>query len=230
MRVVRLARYISWKYAVGEVLLIFVGITAALAANSWYMDRQRERDEIRLLEQLRVALVGDLTSFEDVADRLETRIDDLTALRQHLREHAPYDKALDAKFGQMNSYSETNLNLSVYETLRSRGFDLLSSNDLAFELIDLYENQRETIERDNANIREMTTSYWLGPMLSRLEMGIREASPYDYESLLDDREYDNLITLRIVALEGFVLPRYFETIEKIQKLISDIEVELGRLN
>lgn len=230
MRLNRFASEISWKYAFGEVLLIFVGITAALAANSWYEDRQRESDEVRLLEQLRSALESDLSEFERVAGRHQARIDALTELRQHLHARDSYSSELDAKFGETLSYAETNLNLSVYQTLRSRGFDLLSSDDLAFKLIDLYENQREAIERDNANMVEITRSYWLGPVLNRLEIDIGEASPFDYDSLLDDQEYDNLLALRITALKGFVLPRYVSTIEQIRDVISNIEDELKRLN
>ena len=60
MRVSRLASAPNWRYAVGEVVLIVVGVSIALAATSRYEGRQERRDEILVLQQLRRTLSEDL--------------------------------------------------------------------------------------------------------------------------------------------------------------------------
>jgi hypothetical protein len=49
MRVSRLVSAPNWRYAVGEVVLIVVGVTIGLAASSWYEGRQERRDELLVL-------------------------------------------------------------------------------------------------------------------------------------------------------------------------------------
>ena len=60
MRVSRLVSAPNWRYAVGEIVLIVVGVTIALAGTSWYEGRQDRRDEIMVLQQLRQTLSEDL--------------------------------------------------------------------------------------------------------------------------------------------------------------------------
>ena len=64
MRLGRVVNATNWKYAIGEIVLIVVGVTIALAANSWYAARQERSDEIQVLRQLKQALQVDLAEFE----------------------------------------------------------------------------------------------------------------------------------------------------------------------
>lgn len=71
MPVSRIIRATNWKYAVGEVFLIVVGITLALMATSWYENWQERRYESLVLGQLKVALESDLELFDDYFRRLQ---------------------------------------------------------------------------------------------------------------------------------------------------------------
>ena len=66
MRVSRLVSAPNWHYAVGEIVLIVVGVTVALAATSWYEGQQEQRDEIVVLQQLRQTLSEDLQEIGDL--------------------------------------------------------------------------------------------------------------------------------------------------------------------
>ncbi len=44
---------VNWKYAIGEVVLIVVGILIALAAADWNDRRVLREEELALLEELR---------------------------------------------------------------------------------------------------------------------------------------------------------------------------------
>ena len=49
MQITKIFAVANWKDALGEVVLIVIGVTIALAANSWYEDRQERRDEVLVL-------------------------------------------------------------------------------------------------------------------------------------------------------------------------------------
>ena len=60
MRVSRIFAAANWRHAVGEVFLIVVGVSIALAASSWYEDLQLRDDEAAALAELQATLREDL--------------------------------------------------------------------------------------------------------------------------------------------------------------------------
>ena len=44
MRIPMSVGNMNWRYAVGEVLLIIIGVTVALAGTAWYEDKQKRRE------------------------------------------------------------------------------------------------------------------------------------------------------------------------------------------
>jgi hypothetical protein len=47
MRITKALNAATWRYAVGEVLLIIVGVSIALAATSWYENRDNNKQKRR---------------------------------------------------------------------------------------------------------------------------------------------------------------------------------------
>ncbi|MBK7871587.1 MAG: hypothetical protein IPJ74_13405 [Saprospiraceae bacterium] len=47
---------INWRYAIGEVALIFIGITLALAFGNWNQNRQERQTETKLLREMHANL------------------------------------------------------------------------------------------------------------------------------------------------------------------------------
>lgn len=46
-------------YAIGEILLVMIGITLAFQADNWNEDRERKIAEIRIYENIRDQIIGD---------------------------------------------------------------------------------------------------------------------------------------------------------------------------
>lgn len=70
------------RYAVGEILLIVVGVTLALTANSWYEGVKERRDELLALQQLKAALETDIQQFSEFRTRLHGSERRIGALRE----------------------------------------------------------------------------------------------------------------------------------------------------
>ncbi len=99
MRISRIFEAKTWLRAVGEVVLIVLGVTIALAAGSWY-EGQRERLEERLaLRELVQSLEVDL---DELHSRYEIQVEvrqNVQALLDHLEADAPYSPELEPYFG-----------------------------------------------------------------------------------------------------------------------------------
>jgi hypothetical protein len=46
-------------YAIGEILLVMIGILLALHVNNWNENKKLEKAEIKLLKEMRAALIED---------------------------------------------------------------------------------------------------------------------------------------------------------------------------
>ena len=53
------------KYAVGEIVLVVIGILIALQINNWNEDRQVRKTEVKILQELYTTLIGDLEHQHD---------------------------------------------------------------------------------------------------------------------------------------------------------------------
>ena len=81
MRLFATTKDFNWRYTLGELFLIVIGVSIALAASSWYEDQIDRRTEVEYLERLRAALAIDIARFTDFERRvLEVKANTLKAL------------------------------------------------------------------------------------------------------------------------------------------------------
>lgn len=128
-------------YAIGEIFLVVIGILIALQVNNWNEQRKANAFEITMLKEVDLALAGDSTLiaafFEPRMDIKEKAIDSLMLM-------AATQKVLTAE-EFMSLYEEAKIkfdyrfNSGPYETIKSNGLDLISSNELRKELTNIYE-------------------------------------------------------------------------------------------
>ena len=62
------------KYAIGEIILVAIGILIALSINNWNERRIEKINEINILEQLRLDLLDNLEEIEGLKRNLGVRI------------------------------------------------------------------------------------------------------------------------------------------------------------
>ena len=147
MQMGRTTDSISWKYATGEITLIVVGVLIALTASDWQDSRADRRTELGILRQLTTSLSSDLDLLEESIER-GRRIDGSgAALQSYLDSGRLYADTLDSYFGTMFSVSSLELNSAAYESLRSQGLGLISSEDLRLEITSVYEQAYPRAER-----------------------------------------------------------------------------------
>ncbi len=228
VRVSRIIRATNWKYAVGEVFLIVVGITLALMATSSYQNWQERRYESLVLEQLRVALESDLKLFDNYFRTLKQSERDLTALLKHLRSGDPYNPTIGVYFKALTLWrGGMRMRTAPYEELKNRGFSLVSKPSLRTKLIDLYEDQfpkllgTSLIDR---NFSRNQVAPYFNTRFRSTEDG--ERLPIDYNVLRSDPLFENLTLEKLRRLRERLLPNYDGLTAGIRDVISEIETEL----
>ena len=133
----------NWKYALGETFLIVIGVTIALAASSWYEDRNDRRTEIEYIGRLHAALAIDISRFTRFEQVLEVKAETLKALLTKNANLLLSDGANDFM---------SNLRYSEYKTLPE-------SNTATFD--ELTSSGKWALIRD-ASLRDAVARYYSG--------------------------------------------------------------------
>jgi len=230
MRLTKILSAANWKYAIAETTLIVVGITIALAANSWYEGRQERREELLLIRQLHQTLTTDSGQLSERIEAIQRDEQDIEALLEHLESGKPYDDGLRRYFVSLSRFGSTSIQSAPFEALKARGLGLVSSESLRLKLISLYQDTVPgLIATDQSNInfsQQMVMPY----LMSNFRQAGQEEgfgwAPLDYEEIASDSYLINLGRQRLVSIRRFQLQYYERTLSSIREILVEIEGEL----
>ena len=137
------------RYAIGEILLVVIGILIALQVNNWNEDRKSGILEIRILNRLRQDLVVDTLYLND---RLERTIKQKTQQYEFVHEIYNTQKSEKEfkKVLKLQNWDSDNLVMqtSTYEELKNSGqINIIENEGLKNQMINLY-REYQTFRRD----------------------------------------------------------------------------------
>lgn len=240
MRISRLISATNWRYAIGEVVLIVVGVTIALAGTSWYEGRQERRDEILVLQQLRQTLSEDLVEIESNWERTRIRERNIAALLEHLESEKPYTNDLGAKFRSMFGWRIVRITTAPFEALKIQGYKSISNEGLRERLILLYEDQYAKLEYNSFLDRDFAIEkiqpYFFENFIVKSNQSINDDGdmlewvPKDYDKVREESYVANLCRHRITNLRDFALHDYEITTIAIDEILDVIDKELAVAN
>ena len=127
-------------YAIGEILLVVIGILIALSINNWNENRKSKEKEIKLLIELK----------SDLKETKEDLLSDITKSQQLLSTtNALYKSVVEGEISKNNPYKlatsyilETSLlfpKLSAYSAIQSEGLTIISNVELRKKITDFYQ-------------------------------------------------------------------------------------------
>jgi hypothetical protein len=227
--VLRLLEPLNWRNALGHVLVTALGVVLALAAADWSEQRKRRAFELTLLQEMHTALASDLTATEQLLQRFQDIGGGLVQLLAVLEEKRPYDPAaMDGLFGKLFGFRTAALNDGAYESLLSMGIDLVSDPALRTAIADVYEVQYRRLEDIGATEEkvhwEVVRPYYT--IHFRDVRGGQNATPLDYQQVINDPEYRNIVEYKLLAMQGAWAPTIESAIAELGALVAMLEAEL----
>lgn len=145
------------KYAIGEIILVVIGILIALQINTWNGEKKDRAYELKMLSEIKSALKTDMEYFEWMVDRTN-QVDSMVNVisKQIINKSIFVDSIyLDANsnWNGLRQGTFFRYNLGPYEALKSSGIDKISNDSLRYTLIDFYDYiyplVKEITTRDN---------------------------------------------------------------------------------
>ena len=141
----KLKRYLL--YAVGEIILVVIGILIAVQVNNWNRQQKEKDIEIALLQQMEKDLT---TCLEDINYNIivtEKGIKSAEMLLSYMDTNQPYEDSLAAHFASSFTWTRLMINSIAYETIKSNGIDIISNVDLRNKIVNLFETRLEFLRQ-----------------------------------------------------------------------------------
>ena len=146
------------KYAIGEIVLVVIGILIALSINNWNEERKSKVTEIEVLNDMIIGLVRDKQTLDYNIKRHHWAIESCKIILKSLGENKNYNDSLAYHFARLHNYTNYYSNKGAYESLKTIGFEIISNKELRFEIINLYE-QWYSILQSNVNTLRADIQY-----------------------------------------------------------------------
>ncbi len=231
----KISKYL--RYAIGEIVLVVIGIMIALQINNWNEHQKKLNSASEHLQLLAENLEDDLIQLQDVRTKIDSCLLNVGKLSQQFKMVNPVD-ANTPKY-IMSALLEYRINPSKngLETLNNSGeFSTLKSNlqsDI-FHYYTLLDRIAVREEISNTFIKNRYEPYFFehyshvlnkdnpwGSLSDYYADDTRQTEPFDQNEFLQDKQLEGLIFGRTFQMKQQVV-LYTETIELANQILSKI--------
>ena len=217
-----------FKYAIGEIVLVVIGILIALQINNWNNDRKDADLEIKILKEISSNLNSDISDIEHQINFNNLLIKHNSSVLNHLINKTALTDSLKHSYSFLWGYGHFSGNTVGYENLKSRGVSLIKDDLLRNAISELYENTYFGIA---INIRPSIQSIQeihMNQLVSKIkhqELYVT-AEPINLQLLQHDLQFQE--TLKRVVHSRKWTNTYFEEGKlEMKKVLEQIEKKLN---
>lgn len=219
------------RYAVGEIVLVVIGILIALSINNWNEKQKLKNTEIKILKEMKLAINDDIErlnynikTYNSVKRAIEIIIEQLPL-------ETPTSDSLQYAFQKSLFNNEVLPNTAAYETLKAKGIDLISNDSLRMLIIDVYENNYKYFQdtAQNLFLSESFIQEYCATLFNNLDHFSNENTmvPNNYVALQKDTLYNTIINTRLSQVTYSLMSLTMD-IEIVQQLDKTIMTEIKR--
>ena len=177
------------KYAIGEILLVIIGILIAVSINGWNEDRKLKKAEQSILKDLKQEMIINKKALEFAIEENEKSFQTAIEMRALFRDRAAFDKMSDSLFLEL--FRKLNWNVTydpqngILNSIISSGqINQLSNKELKYLLASLKELTTDAIENTRkieAQRDDLMKSAWTSAMIIKggKNLGLNVKSMYE---------------------------------------------------
>jgi hypothetical protein len=225
------------KYAIGEIVLVVIGILIALAINNWNEDRKSDVVELKLLEELKSSIAIDLPINARNIERNMASINSARLLLKYFDNSLPYNDSLDSHFTNALKRYIALVRPNSYQKIKNHGLDFISNDSTKVELSWTFETTLKWLDMLNERATLYDHNYML-PKIGKLFESISipapsseddKMKPLNYENLKHDEEFKGILKVIINYRQEYVFfhKLIYSRMENLIKMI-DHEIQLKK--
>lgn len=220
-----------FKYAIGEIILVVIGILIALSINNWNETRKLQNEELKLLSDLKTNLETTYKNFiTDTIYNFELIVN-YNNIESFINKDLPYLNKLDKAFGEFTFWSSPYITSTAYKTLQTKGLDIIKNQKLKKDIVNIYDVNFTALTQDYDKAEWSLNQTVVTPFVSKHirrydDASLSVARPNNFESLKQNDEFLNVLSM-IKRQRKRGLEFYREVMNVTSKLIIDIETEIN---
>ncbi|MCA0133812.1 DUF6090 family protein [Winogradskyella alexanderae] len=228
-----------FKYAIGEILLVVVGILIALQINNWNENRKERSLESASLLGIKAELQHTLKELNNDLEDMDRSYKATKDVLQYINEKPVVNDSMYVDFYDMTTFNYFFPKTSNYETLKSGGLNNIQSDSIRLLITEIYEagyNRilfKQTTRRNGATLlfpyyqKHFRTTLGINTHqdakpFSKRPIGV----PTDYDHLINDAEFETLIIEAVAGRRNF-LRDYETTVALVEDCIGLIDSYLN---
>ncbi|NNK80474.1 MAG: hypothetical protein HKO93_03165 [Flavobacteriales bacterium] len=225
----KLTRY--FIYAIGEIVLVVIGILIALSINNANDAGKQRQKELTLLTEMGQNLRTDLEDLEFNINGSAMRIQANEIILKTLQERIPMNDSLKPYYGNIIGNFQLSENTAAWENLKSVGLDLISDDSLRNAISHLYTvkyGYLENLEKGADDVYQWNTFYPQFLDLINVDQLWVSAEPVSHEALMDDRKFQETLKMNLF-FRHFLKDQYDTIHEDVNSLLDHIERHIQSL-
>jgi hypothetical protein len=217
-----------FKYAIGEIVLVVIGILIALQINNWNNNRAERSLENDILNEILVNLETDLQNIEIKKEQNIRYIKSNTLVSEHLKNKTPLTDSLRFHYARLYGFGNFEPIKVGYENLKSRGLNIVKSQSLRKEISELYEYKYyfmvEDIREAIVNIQKQHSDEILEKLIGE---PWNSKEPIDLIALQNDMKFQNVLT-SIIFTRSWTNYNLEKGKQEIIKVKKALEINLSK--
>ena len=212
-----------FKYAIGEIVLVVIGILIALSINNWNETNKNEREQIVFLNNLKNDLKNDLIQLDQILKFQKEKLSKVNELKDQLLSIKDFEK-IEQLLVNLTLDNDTYFpNTGSYTTTVSSGkIASLNPSSLRIAITNLYERYYYRLiyngESYDKKLNEVSSSQ--GKFFNTLTLKLNG------KDVIEDSEFVNLITMWFVENSIYV-KKGEETKSEILNVLKLVEQRLN---
>ncbi|GAA4280368.1 DUF6090 family protein [Gaetbulibacter aestuarii] len=222
------------KYAIGEIVLVVIGILIALSINNWNENRKEHKVERNMLLSIKEELKYSLNELKNDLETTEICEQATRNVYSYIQTNPKLVDSMYDDFYNLIAFDYSFPKTSAYQSLKSGNIEIIKSDTLRDLITYIYESGYKRLQlkiETRRNAARLLFPYYQKHFVSKIItdsithrkniIGI----PNNYEDLMHDPEFETLIVEAINGRANFRIG-YERTIEVIETCIKQIDTYL----
>jgi hypothetical protein len=213
-----------FKYAIGEIILVVIGILIALSINNWNETRKSSAFEKEILTQVQANLIKDKLTLEEISLNFQKAINSSNKILESKWSQQDKD-SLKYWLGDIIQFDRFQPLTNAYEVLKSKGLDQLKNKELRFLLGTYYDDQAKHTIESIKDVEETFKDDWI-PIIREEAMDMKFKTYVilkDITLFTEESTAKNLLRINRDNFGGGRLrfENTIKTIDNIQEIIAN---------
>lgn len=218
-----------------EFLSIFIAVISAFALNNWNENRKAHKSEYKILMEIQNGLGKDIVDINLNVGGHEDGINACKYFRKIFANQIVNGDSILIHFFNLTRDFVSVQNTAGYETLKSKGLELVSNDSLRLQIISLYEYDFNTLRKLEEEYNEMQFhENYFTDFNEQIAPHLRFDSLQNIKGInlplnlpVDKRNILSYNLWKIQFNRNWIIQAYAEIETKIKKIQENIKVEIG---